>query len=162
VSETLLEALVDMRHYIKCGIEPAESCPACVRYDALQVEVMKAIGEIEKLRAELAEARNRISQLEAARIGYAKEFPVDDEGLPDAGSIHQNIRKLKAELAEARRDSELLDWLEAFVAKNRVEIARSLYGSGFEFGWYPKSGPTAIARAGGIRVVLDAARKETP
>jgi hypothetical protein len=125
VSETLLEALVDMRHYIKCGIEPAESCPACVRYDALQVEVMKAIGEIEKLRAELAEARNRISQLEAARIGYAKEFPVDDEGLPDAGSIHQNIRKLKAELAEARRERDRLR--EAVEQAPHAPTCQSLY-----------------------------------
>jgi hypothetical protein len=92
----------------------------------------------------------------------ANEIMAEDAWHDSLWVRDDDYEALRAELAEARRDSELLDWLEAFVAKNRVEIARSLYGSGFEFGWYPKSGPTAIARAGGIRVVLDAARKETP
>jgi hypothetical protein len=60
-----------------------------------------------------------------------------------------------AQLLNAQQDAERIDWLEKFVTKNRVEIARSLYDSGFEFGWYPKNGPTAISRAGGIRVVID-------
>ncbi|MGQ7904990.1 hypothetical protein [Burkholderia sp. BC1] len=47
---------------------------------------------------------NRVSQLEAARIGYANEFPMDAEGLPNVGSIHENIRKLKAELEAAAAD----------------------------------------------------------
>jgi hypothetical protein len=83
------------------------------------------LQEIATLRAELAEARNRISQLEAARIGYAKEFPVDDEGLPDAGSIHQNIRKLKAELAEARRERDRLR--EAVEQAPHAPTCQSLY-----------------------------------
>lgn len=45
--------------------------------------------------------------LRAARIAYAKEFPLDAEGEPDVGSIHANIRSLVAErdaLKEAARD----------------------------------------------------------
>lgn len=34
--------------------------------------------------------------LKAARYAYATEFPLDDEGQPDVGSIHQNIRALKS------------------------------------------------------------------
>ena len=34
--------------------------------------------------------------LKAARYAYATEFPLDEEGQPDVGSIHQNIRALKA------------------------------------------------------------------
>lgn len=36
----------------------------------------------------------------AQRMAYAGEFPPDQDGLPDTGSIHQNIRKLRAENAE--------------------------------------------------------------
>ncbi|ADP17379.1 hypothetical protein AXYL_04059 [Achromobacter xylosoxidans A8] len=41
----------------------------------------------------------RVHQLEAARIAYAREFPPDENGDPDVGNIHANIRKLKSQLA---------------------------------------------------------------
>ncbi|MBD9433210.1 hypothetical protein IB257_25005 [Achromobacter sp. ACM03] len=41
----------------------------------------------------------RVQQLEAARIAYAREFPPDENGDPDVGSIHANIRKLKSQVA---------------------------------------------------------------
>ena len=41
----------------------------------------------------------RVQQLEAARIAYAREFLPDENGDPDVGNIHANIRKLKAQLA---------------------------------------------------------------
>lgn len=41
----------------------------------------------------------RVQQLEAARIAYAREFPPDENGDPDVGSIHANIRKLKSRVA---------------------------------------------------------------
>lgn len=40
----------------------------------------------------------RIAELEAARIAYASEFPLNADGDYDVGNIHANIRKLKAEL----------------------------------------------------------------
>ncbi len=45
---------------------------------------------------ELEAQRRRISQLEAARFGYASEFAPNADGAPDVGSIHANIRALKA------------------------------------------------------------------
>lgn len=39
----------------------------------------------------------RIAELEAARLAYASEFEPDEDGVPDVGSIHENIRKLKAD-----------------------------------------------------------------
>lgn len=57
--------------------------------------------ELEHLRAQLKEATERIHGLEAARIAYAKEFPLKN-GEPDVGNIHQNIRDLKT------RDSKVL------------------------------------------------------
>lgn len=44
-----------------------------------------------------ARAENELLQLNAARIGYASEFPKNAEGLPDVRNIHANIRALKAE-----------------------------------------------------------------
>lgn len=41
----------------------------------------------------------RINELEAARMAYANEFPLNSEGEPDVGNIHENIRAIKAELA---------------------------------------------------------------
>lgn len=46
----------------------------------------------------LAAQAARIAELEAARIAYASEFDPDENGDPDVGSIHANIRKLKAQL----------------------------------------------------------------
>ena len=37
----------------------------------------------------------RVKSLEAARYAYATEFSPDEQGDPDVGSIHENIRKLK-------------------------------------------------------------------
>ena len=60
----------------------------------------------------------RIAQLEAARFAYASEFCLNEEGQPDKGSIHQNIRALKAKCAElereletVRKDAERYRWL---------------------------------------------------
>lgn len=50
----------------------------------------------------LKQMHARITEMEAARIAYASEFPVNADGDPDVGSIHANIRKLKAELAAAK------------------------------------------------------------
>lgn len=48
-------------------------------------------------------ACERIAELEAARFAYASEFPHDDNGDPDVGNIHANIRKLKADLEACRK-----------------------------------------------------------
>ena len=45
----------------------------------------------------------RIDALEAARFAYASEFPSNEDGDPDVGSIHQNIRALKDRLAQVDR-----------------------------------------------------------
>lgn len=44
--------------------------------------------------------RERIAELEAARLAYASEFPSGPDGQPDVGSIHANIRALKDALRE--------------------------------------------------------------
>jgi hypothetical protein len=49
-----------------------------------------------RLKQEVDALRRRVSELEAARIAYASEFPLTADGEPDVGNIHANIRKLKA------------------------------------------------------------------
>ncbi len=41
----------------------------------------------------------RLAELEAALFAYASEFPLNADGEPDVGSIHENIRKLKKQVA---------------------------------------------------------------
>ena len=61
----------------------------------------------------IAELVSRVSMLESARIAYASEFSPDGEGLPDVGSIHQNIRALKTRVAELHSSlSEVVGDLE--------------------------------------------------
>ena len=66
----------------------------------------------------IKELESQVSGLEAARFAYASEFALDEEGMPDKGSIHQNIRKLKAdyaqletELADAKKDQARYQWI---------------------------------------------------
>ena len=75
-------------------------CVSADDYDALiaetylhEVRLADAYEALELLRAE------NIGMV-AQRMAYAGEFPPDQDGLPDTGSIHQNIRKLRAENAE--------------------------------------------------------------
>jgi hypothetical protein len=53
------------------------------------------LAKVERLERELSEYK-------AARYAYASEFPLDANGDPDVGSIHENIRKLMRENAELR------------------------------------------------------------
>ena len=48
-------------------------------------------------RAAIEPYAKRVAEMEAARIAYASEFPPNEDGDPDVGSIHENIRKLKAD-----------------------------------------------------------------
>lgn len=58
-------------------------------------------AEIEALRAE-------VSGLRAARIAYANEFPATEDGDPDTGNIHANIRALKARAEQLAAEVESL------------------------------------------------------
>ncbi|KCV50337.1 hypothetical protein ACLRAE_19715 [Bordetella bronchiseptica] len=72
----------------------------------------------------------RIRGLEAARFAYASEFAPDENGDPDVGSIHANIRKLKAELANARNAAleEVAAAVENHQRARRQWIPESLWG----------------------------------
>lgn len=72
----------------------------------------------------------RIRGVEAARFAYASEFAPDENGDPDVGSIHANIRKLKAELANARNAvlEEVAAAVENHQRAGRQWIPESLWG----------------------------------
>lgn len=63
--------------------------------------------DVEQLQSRIKELESQVSGLEAARFAYASEFALDEEGMPDKGSIHQNIRNLKADYA--RLESQLAE-----------------------------------------------------
>ena len=60
-----------------------------------------------QVQEDMRRLRNRVSELEAARIAYASEFPLTTDGDPDVGNIHANIRKLKAQVQEEVREEVL-------------------------------------------------------
>jgi len=74
----------------------AENFAAFVEYQSVTAALE---ARAEKAEAERDEARAELAGHKAARMAYASEFPLNEEGEPDVGSIHQNIRALKAELA---------------------------------------------------------------
>ena len=49
-AERLLNAIVDIQHYITHDIDP-HKCAACPRWDELQGAAMEAVEEIERLKA---------------------------------------------------------------------------------------------------------------
>jgi hypothetical protein len=86
-----LERLREMRQAVK----RAPSHP----YSVMLAEALDAYEEAARERGEL----------QAARFGYASEFPdaLDADGFPtpDVGSIHQNIRGMKAKLRGIHEDA---------------------------------------------------------
>lgn len=68
-----------------------------------------AEAAIVALRAEVAELRKERDELRAARFAYASEFPFNEDGEPDVGSIHANIRALKAKQIDTDAVMRLAD-----------------------------------------------------
>ena len=54
-----------------------------------------------------------LAELEAARYAYASEFPPNEDGEPDKGSIHQNIRALKLDNSLLRADAARYEFIRA-------------------------------------------------
>lgn len=73
--------------------------------------VLIRLSDYETLQAECEKLKSELDSHKAARIAYASEFPLDEDGNPDVGSIHQNIRTLKAECENLRKDAERFRWL---------------------------------------------------
>lgn len=91
-------------------------------YD-IYVDPVEAASELRRLHIE-------VGQYKAARIGYASEFPVNAEGLPDVENIHRNIRNMKFMRDELLEFAQ--EWLERqgtdenyMTAKARAAIAKA-------------------------------------
>jgi hypothetical protein len=73
--------------------------------------------------------KSEIDGLRAARVAYASEFPPDEDGEPDVGSIHQNIRSLiddvKVMRAALAKIALIEDGLTAEKG-NEIEAARTV------------------------------------
>lgn len=66
-------------------------------------EPLIRLSDYEALQAECERLKSELDSHKAARIAYASEFPLDEDGNPDVGSIHQNIRTLKSECEKLRQ-----------------------------------------------------------
>ena len=80
--------------------------------------VSYARANMEPLITEIETLRNEVSWMRAARLAYASEFPATEDGDPDTGNIHANIRALKTEIEEMR--SEVAEWKR--VASAQAEL----------------------------------------
>ena len=88
-----------------CGTNEEREMKEVKRYDSYGYDglsgLMKEHADGDWVRSEEFDAlRAENIGMVAQRMAYAGEFPPDQDGLPDTGSIHQNIRKLRAENAE--------------------------------------------------------------
>ena len=64
--------------------------------------------DFDKLSAALSAVTAERDALAAARMAYANEFAPDENGDPDVGNVHANIRALKAERDQLRAEVEAL------------------------------------------------------
>ena len=76
-----IETLIKERDKFKAAYYSAERCAS---------DLSKGCAKLQTER----------DSLRAARYAYASEFSLNEEGQPDIGSIHQNIRALKANHTE--------------------------------------------------------------
>ena len=107
--------------------------------------------------ADALEAQAReIEGLHAARQAYASEFPPDNEGEPDVGSIHQNIRAMKAEIEGLRKDAERLDWLEQNIFHREMDEWDSKIGGRGNQSMWVLFAPKGLQ--GSARNIIDAAK----
>ncbi len=60
-------------------------------------------------------------------------------------------------------DTGRIDWIEAMAAGGRLEIARSILGAGFEFGFHAqRTPPRCTVKTGTLRAAIDSARLDFP
>lgn len=79
---------------------------------------------------------------------------------PEADTIEHHPER--RQLAALQRDRERLDWIEGIAGQQRgkVELARSILGTGFEVGEWPSMRVTV--QAGSLRAAIDQARGVQP
>lgn len=110
------------------------------------------------IQAAIEAYRKRIAGLEAARFAYASEFPPNEDGDPDVGSIHENIRKLKAKLEAYRKR-----WGEPAVQSDAevVETCRAMGANSFaEFFGKTAPQPTEPSRGEPVGYIMPTAIKQ--
>lgn len=90
----------------------------------------EAADVLDDLVSELDSVTRERDVLRAARIAYASEFPLNEDGEPDVGNVHANIRKLKA-YVEKMSGIEFAKNVEKLLAK----VPRAPNAITFEKGW---------------------------
>ena len=84
----------------KTALELAREISVASADGTLNAPLGYATAEMLRSQAEV------LSGMKAQRFAYASEFTLDEEGQPDVGSIHQNIRGLKAETERLKAQVE--------------------------------------------------------
>lgn len=100
-------------------------CWACGEEIDLEDYLIKAMDKRDEHYAALSAVTAERDGLAAARMAYANEFAPDENGDPDVGNVHANIRALKAERDRLENELEQTE-LRALKFFHRVSAATDL------------------------------------
>jgi hypothetical protein len=68
------------------------------------------------------------------------------------------IERLRNKVQALQKDADRLNWIETVASLKKIEIAKSILGTGFEIGEWPSMRVTV--KSGTMRDAIDAARQE--
>jgi hypothetical protein len=145
-------------HALQAVTDEAETLRQQLEAQAAEVEAWREKGvHIEHARrlaarAEAAEAE--VSGLRAARMAYASEFPLNEDGEPDVGSVHANIRALKAENERLREAAQALR--QSYHALEGLFVEHSTNGNIDDTSSWGWAMCDAFAKANADAIAIDA------
>ena len=127
-----------------------------------------AAAEITRLRAEAAELRSVMiaaaeeiqahwtAHCDAEGYGPANLMRRLEDGIPSQYAYTAgDFERLRAEAEALRKDAARLDWLQTAADARKIELAKSLFGRGYEIGEWPSMRVTV--KIGTLRDAIDAA-----
>jgi len=128
-------------------------CQADERGDAAMLRAHAAEAEVERLTAELDSLKEGINRT---------WFVLKDAGVHPGRTddhLHEVVGWLRDELDALRKDAARIDWIERAARAQRIEIAKSILGTGFEIAEWPSM--TVRVINGTLRDAIDASIKDS-
>jgi hypothetical protein len=102
-----------------------------------------------------------IADIWNVHVSDLPEYTMYERFVSAARAVEVAVREeLEREVAALRKDAERLDWIECNVMNGKLEIAQSIYKTGYEFGFWQQGGPRAIVKSGTLRKAIDAAMEK--
>lgn len=100
---------------------------------------------------------SKLDELMELADEYADAYHHDECGHFPEGASRPRRVTLQSALKAVVEDGERLDWLQTAADARKIELAKSLFGGGYEIGQWPSMRVTV--KIGTLRDAIDAARK---